>query len=242
MRQASAQVGSRTPRSMQDPSSAVLSLSQGCRHPGPACMHACTCHTSPNGPFSQSKQSIALRAAPRASSWSSSCPHHIPRWFHCPANTLHCPITSVTSQVMASQKQMEAKFKQAQATSDDWLKRAELAVSKGEDELAREALKRRKAYQVRGPWCPGQPASASSTHRQSGFGAQGGLVPSAGSGDRRQPGSSTCRNSFVMATAGAFRITRSQQPSRLCLHTPCHPCVPVMCAHKAGVAWVRTLC
>lgn len=32
---------------------------------------------------------------------------------------------------------------------DDWLKRAELAVSKGEDELAREALKRRKAYQVR---------------------------------------------------------------------------------------------
>jgi hypothetical protein len=32
---------------------------------------------------------------------------------------------------------------------DDWLKRAELAVSKSEDELAREALKRRKAYQVR---------------------------------------------------------------------------------------------
>lgn len=31
---------------------------------------------------------------------------------------------------------------------DDWLKRAELAVNKGEDELAREALKRRKAYQV----------------------------------------------------------------------------------------------
>eukprot|EP00775_Hariotina_reticulata_P008440 gene8440-8624_t len=52
-----------------------------------------------------------------------------------------------SAQVMASQKQMEAKFKQAQATADDWLKRAELAVSKGEDELAREALKRRKAYQ-----------------------------------------------------------------------------------------------
>ena len=32
---------------------------------------------------------------------------------------------------------------------DDWLKRAELAVGKGEDDLAREALKRRKAYQVR---------------------------------------------------------------------------------------------
>jgi phage shock protein A len=42
---------------------------------------------------------------------------------------------------------VEAKYKQAQITADDWLKRAELAVSKGEDELAREALKRRKAYQ-----------------------------------------------------------------------------------------------
>ncbi|KAI8466815.1 MAG: PspA/IM30 family-domain-containing protein [Monoraphidium minutum] len=52
-----------------------------------------------------------------------------------------------TAQVMASQKQMETKFKQAQATADDWLKRAELAVAKGEDDLAREALKRRKAYQ-----------------------------------------------------------------------------------------------
>lgn len=34
-----------------------------------------------------------------------------------------------------------------QHTQDDWIKRAELAVSKGEDDLAREALKRRKAYQ-----------------------------------------------------------------------------------------------
>jgi phage shock protein A len=32
---------------------------------------------------------------------------------------------------------------------DDWLRRAELAVQKGEDELAKEALKRRKGYQVR---------------------------------------------------------------------------------------------
>ena len=34
---------------------------------------------------------------------------------------------------------------------DDWLRRAELAVQKGEDELAKEALKRRKGYQVRCP-------------------------------------------------------------------------------------------
>lgn len=51
------------------------------------------------------------------------------------------------AQVLASQKQLEAKYKQAQATADDWLRRAELAVQKGEDELAKEALKRRKSYQ-----------------------------------------------------------------------------------------------
>lgn len=52
------------------------------------------------------------------------------------------------AQVMATQKQMEAKYKQAQSTADEWLRRAELAVQKGEDELAREALKRRKTYQT----------------------------------------------------------------------------------------------
>jgi hypothetical protein len=31
---------------------------------------------------------------------------------------------------------------------DDWLRRAELAVQKGEDDLAKEALRRRKSYQV----------------------------------------------------------------------------------------------
>jgi phage shock protein A len=47
------------------------------------------------------------------------------------------------------------------APQDDWLKRAELAVSKGEDELAREALKRRKAYQVRARlWRPAPRAAA----------------------------------------------------------------------------------
>ena len=35
-------------------------------------------------------------------------------------------------------------------TQDDWLRRAELAVQKEEDELAKEALKRRKAAQVSG--------------------------------------------------------------------------------------------
>lgn len=51
-----------------------------------------------------------------------------------------------SAQVVASQRQLQAKFDAAQETSDNWLRRAELAVAKGEDELAREALKKRKAY------------------------------------------------------------------------------------------------
>lgn len=49
--------------------------------------------------------------------------------------------------ILAQQKQIEAKYRQAQTTADDWLRRAELAVQKGEDDLAKEALKRRKTYQ-----------------------------------------------------------------------------------------------
>jgi phage shock protein A len=52
-----------------------------------------------------------------------------------------------TAQVLASERQMNAKYKQAQTTADEWLRRAELAVSKGQDDMAREALKRRKAFQ-----------------------------------------------------------------------------------------------
>eukprot|EP00958_Prasinococcus_capsulatus_P005714 scaffold549_cov385-Prasinococcus_capsulatus_cf.AAC.23 len=48
---------------------------------------------------------------------------------------------------MASQKQLENKYKQAQTTADDWYRRAQLALEKGEEELAREALQRRKQYQ-----------------------------------------------------------------------------------------------
>jgi phage shock protein A len=53
-----------------------------------------------------------------------------------------------SAQVMASQKQLENKYKQAQATADDWYKRAQLALQKGDEELAREALKRRQTYQA----------------------------------------------------------------------------------------------
>lgn len=52
-----------------------------------------------------------------------------------------------TAQVMASQKQLDAKYKAAQQTADDWYRRAQLALQKGDDELAKEALKRRKSFQ-----------------------------------------------------------------------------------------------
>ncbi|XP_068661710.1 membrane-associated protein VIPP1, chloroplastic-like [Aristolochia californica] len=51
-----------------------------------------------------------------------------------------------TAQVLASQKQLGNKYKAAQLASDDWYKRAQLALTKGEEDLAREALKRRKSY------------------------------------------------------------------------------------------------
>ncbi|RWR71951.1 putative membrane-associated protein, chloroplastic [Cinnamomum micranthum f. kanehirae] len=51
-----------------------------------------------------------------------------------------------TAQVLASQKRLENKYKVAQQASDDWYRRAQIALEKGEEDLAREALKRRKSY------------------------------------------------------------------------------------------------
>uniref|UniRef100_A0A2N9HQZ4 PspA/IM30 family protein n=1 Tax=Fagus sylvatica TaxID=28930 RepID=A0A2N9HQZ4_FAGSY len=51
-----------------------------------------------------------------------------------------------TAQVLASQKQLQNKSKAAQQASEDWYRRAQLALQKGEEDLAREALKRRKSY------------------------------------------------------------------------------------------------
>ncbi|KHG02166.1 Membrane-associated 30 kDa, chloroplastic [Gossypium arboreum] len=51
-----------------------------------------------------------------------------------------------TAQVLASQKRLENKYKAAQLASEDWYRKAQLALQKGEEDLAREALKRRKSY------------------------------------------------------------------------------------------------
>ncbi|KAG7029124.1 Membrane-associated 30 kDa protein, chloroplastic [Cucurbita argyrosperma subsp. argyrosperma] len=51
-----------------------------------------------------------------------------------------------TAQVLASQKRLENKYKSAQQAADDWYRKAQFALQKGDDDLAREALKRRKSY------------------------------------------------------------------------------------------------
>ncbi|CAA0821250.1 Membrane-associated protein VIPP1- chloroplastic [Striga hermonthica] len=51
-----------------------------------------------------------------------------------------------TAQVLASRKQLENKYKAAQQASEDWYGRAQLALGKGAEDLAREALKRRKSF------------------------------------------------------------------------------------------------
>ncbi|KAL3833880.1 hypothetical protein ACJIZ3_008616 [Penstemon smallii] len=51
-----------------------------------------------------------------------------------------------TAQVLASQKQLQNKYKAAEQASEEWYRKAQLALGKGEEDLAREALKRRKTY------------------------------------------------------------------------------------------------
>eukprot|EP01018_Ginkgo_biloba_P004561 Gb_40732 [translate_table: standard] len=52
-----------------------------------------------------------------------------------------------SAQVLASQKQLENRYKTAKQATDDWYRRAQLALGKGDENLAREALKRRKSYE-----------------------------------------------------------------------------------------------
>lgn len=51
------------------------------------------------------------------------------------------------AQAIATQKRTERQAAQAQTTGEDWYRRAQVALQKGEDSLAREALTRRKSYQ-----------------------------------------------------------------------------------------------
>ncbi|PRQ30761.1 hypothetical protein RchiOBHm_Chr5g0028111 [Rosa chinensis] len=50
-----------------------------------------------------------------------------------------------TAHVLASQKRLENKYEAAQQASENWYRKAQQAVKQGEEDLAREALKRRKS-------------------------------------------------------------------------------------------------
>lgn len=56
-------------------------------------------------------------------------------------------LRQAVAQAIATQKRTERQAGQSQATAEEWYRRAQLALQKGEDTLAREALTRRKSYQ-----------------------------------------------------------------------------------------------
>src|SRR5207302_4520037 len=63
---------------------------------------------------------------------------------------MNSQLVQVKTQVAASiadEKQLYQRYQDNQAKSTDWQQRAELAVEKGQDDLAREALMRRNAFQ-----------------------------------------------------------------------------------------------
>src|SRR4051794_5737215 len=47
---------------------------------------------------------------------------------------------------IADEKRLQARYQEAQRTADDWQRKAELAIDKGEDDLAKQALQRRNTY------------------------------------------------------------------------------------------------
>ncbi len=55
-------------------------------------------------------------------------------------------LRQAVAQAIATQKRTERQQAQAQSTADEWYGRAQLALDKGEDDLAKEALTRRKSY------------------------------------------------------------------------------------------------
>lgn len=56
-------------------------------------------------------------------------------------------LRQAVAQAIATQKRTERQYSQAVTTADEWYRRAQLAIQKGDDNLAREALTRRKSYQ-----------------------------------------------------------------------------------------------
>jgi phage shock protein A len=55
-------------------------------------------------------------------------------------------LRQAVAQAIATQKRTERQAAQARSTAEDWQRRAQLALQKGDEHLAREALTRRKSY------------------------------------------------------------------------------------------------
>ncbi len=71
-------------------------------------------------------------------------------------------LRQAVAQAIATQKRTERQASQAQSTADEWYNRAQLALSKGDENLAREALTRRKSYQETAKAMQGQLSQQSS--------------------------------------------------------------------------------
>lgn len=56
-------------------------------------------------------------------------------------------LRQAVAQAIASQKRSQQQYNQAQSQTNQWLSRAQLALQKGDENLAREALQRKKGYE-----------------------------------------------------------------------------------------------
>ena len=54
-------------------------------------------------------------------------------------------VRQAVAQAIATQKRTERQYEQAKSTADEWYKRAQLALQKGDEHLAKEALTRRQS-------------------------------------------------------------------------------------------------
>jgi phage shock protein A len=56
-------------------------------------------------------------------------------------------LRQAVAQAIATQKRTERQYAQSQSTAKEWYQRAQLALNKGDENLARDALTRRKSYE-----------------------------------------------------------------------------------------------
>lgn len=56
-------------------------------------------------------------------------------------------VRQAVAQAIATQKQTEREYERIKSTADEWYRRAQLALQKGDENLAKEALIRRQSYQ-----------------------------------------------------------------------------------------------